>query len=341
VSDSTATDWQPTGASVSLPEDTTHIWARLQDLTELTWPTAAEQIERLALVSWLNPRFDGAVTDTAVLDFTSTLANLSLESGPEFLIPLYLDAEKAWTSLVSLSNSEAIPLARPDYIYEGNFDELDAWRKSREAAGMDWWHSVMQVLDRLFMNDTIFGSSVANDVQSDLLQELDHRTRSSILDAALSIGAHMYYGPLKYGNESSNNSRKLHILKAFALSVTAAKDVLVATDPGDTENYYAAANRLSFLWELLKGYTYASADAMNDIGFFLQRDPAAWEEAELALIEGRTAIRTAVENLGGGISFSSYTQLSTREIMMTPLEDLFETMSRVIEKAEREGVILR
>ena len=327
--------WRPSDASVSLPAETTHLWERLEDLTKLTWPTSAEQIERHALVYWMNPANGGSITDTVVVACASSLYSLSLDSGEEFVAPLYEDARATWQHLTSLSQGESIALARPEYEYTGNGEELEAWQGAQEAAGMDWWRSVMNTLDRLLGSQVVHYFRVADEVQSDLSREMDHRTRASILDAPLSIGANMYCGPIGLGgNLTSIRDLPFHWLNALVASVDSARSAFDETDHEDAEAYKAAAIQLGFLWDLLKGYTWASATSINNLGYYLSRDPESWERTKRALTEGKRALLGAIERLGSESIFPGSCYQETREIAGTPIEDIFEKTEKIIEESK-------
>lgn len=329
VSDSIATDWRATGAIVSLPEDTTPIWDRLQDLTKLTWPTAAEQIERLALVYWLNPRFGGIVADTDVLGIAHHISAVGLGSDPECRAPLYPRAEVAWLNLFELSLGMALEPARPTYDHDTDH-KWEEWSEAREAAGNDWWESVLATLDQLFDSSVISSFATATHVQGRLAHELQYRTACEILDTPSTVGANLYSGPLGNGFDVHPNEYKLHALNALALSTTAAADRLKSAYYSDDKLYEAAAAQHLILWMMLKGYVWAASSTHSLLSQFLSRDPGAWKQTEQALIDGLQAQYIAKARLGRNIGSNGPRSEDGAAIADTPIERILTHMESAI-----------
>ena len=324
--------WRPSGKSCALPNDPKHLWRRLAELDVLTWPTLGEQIERSALVNWLNPLESNEITDTVVFNTACRISHVTQLSGHDALDSLYSTASGVWDELTYLADGRELDSPRPPIRKD---DDLEQWASTRLAQGLDWFESIVGELKHLLDTHVISNPDIARFLEP-------RRPRiGEIFGGPLAIGASMYRLPTPWEGFGSGDEM-LHVVDTLAMAVFSTTTDLDVINRTDEDEFRSALMSLDLFWQLLKGYIWAGVDeGLNGpLPGMLAGDPntwagSVWERAKDMLVRGRDALDATAVDGEHPAGFAQHGGQLSRDILGVPVEDLIRLMDDCIEQARR------
>lgn len=334
-------DWMPSGAVRPLPEDVAPLWARLMELTALSWPTMAEQVERRALVQWLNPSTPSTIVDASVRNTACEVLGLGQQSDMVFLVPAYDAAGMAWKNLSALADGATLEVPRPGFA-EPNDDK--EWRNTRRRQAFDWIETVQREIERLIGAEIVHAEELPERVMCYQLKEALHGYfLKPLFDGPMAIGASIYLEPCQPGDRIDGlHGGAVHVMDVLTRAVDMSADLLEDVDDSDKKELVAAVMRLDFVWGLLKGYSWATTGTSVGMGlpWTLTSYPEVWDAAKAALIRGRDALLArepgARKWADRVVGFSSYGGSRSEAVASEPTDELIVRMDKLIEKAQKE-----
>lgn len=333
--------WRPSGASCNLPADTANIWKRLMALSSLSWPTLAEQVERRMLVTWLNPTESNAITDINVFDVACDAIHTSRQCNEEFLQPAYIAARVTWENICHMADGYELSSPRPAFSEDDDFDQ---WQQQRREQGFDWWETVMRELEMLLRMEVFYAFELPERTTChEFARALRHDFLGEVFDGPTAIGASIYLEPSLPGTGLGFEGETLYVMESLAFAVHAAIDAMNEVDRANKEQFGTALMRVDFFWQLLKGYTWASAH--NGLGTplpgIIVSQPTVWEVAKTALIWGRDAINSTIVDGKRPRGFSSRGGRRSSSAEGEPTEHLIARMDASINEARQSREALK
>ncbi len=320
--------------SIVLPDDTQHVWARLVALTKLSWPTLAEQVERAALVDWINPSSGGLICSEHVL----VIAQDKVDIGAVDLHETRSAANAAWRNLMSLATGDKLDNPRPECSdYQSN-DGFDNWSDLRRKQAGDWLSTVMRTIDDLLCEEIIFGCDLPKMVTSAELESSMHREfYCEAFDSPLAIGAHMFTG-LSFGS-ARNHDAFILVAEGLADAVLHIVDELKTVTKNEGRN---KLTHLQFMWMLLKGYVFAVTKAELDVPYLFAyvKDDAQLRRIYRALLEGRETLCVASKQYGAPASWYSLGSQTCDEVAAITIEELIAATDEVVARARQLTVTI-
>ena len=338
INDDTPPSWVPTGEMHQLPSDVTPLWTRLEELAALTWPTAAEQVERQLLVTWLKPGGDtvGIVKDAQAFEAMCDLFHYSPLGNMSMLRPVYDEASKVWASLCALAAGKALEPAR--YSASDYFDEQDhlAAEEGRLKQALEWWKFVMRVLDMLSRSGDIDAHELMAHVSNhEVLHAMRRHFVVPLFDGPMAIGASIYLEPGTPGMGLGIDGETIYAVHAHARAVNAELEALEKVP--SREAYEAAVVRIDYLWQLLKGFVWAGTSSTGmRLSSLLARHDDVWNDTKHALVSGREVINAYIHSSEKPKGFGSRRGKRSEAVFNEPVSELIARMGKLIEAAKQE-----
>lgn len=336
VNDDTPPSWVPSELGQVLPADTHPLWLRLEELTALSWPTAAEQVERRMLVVWLKPTSDRIIMDTEVFGAMCDLFHYSPRGNMSMLRPVYDEAAKVWANLTALAAGEVLEPARPEFE-----DKLgDEWHDARCEQSLDWWETTMRVLNMLSLRNDINERDLMDKVTNHEVRRAMYRHFvDGLFDSPMAVGASIYREPGALpgtGFGGSRTDQGAYIMASMTHAVIASTAALKKADSTNRKAYEAALMAHDYAWQILKGYIWGGTYQQGDgqLPQQLVDHPDVWENAKSALARGLEVLNIHRRQLKG-VGFASKGGARSEEIMSEPTADLLARMDGYVRRAEQ------
>lgn len=333
--DNTPPSWLPADEVHQLPSDVTPLWVRLEELTALTWPTAAEQVERQLLVIWLKPG-GGIVKDTQVFEAMCDLFHYSPLGNMSMLRPVYDEAGKVWVNLSALAAGETLQPAR--YNASDYSDEQDylAVEEGRRKHALEWWQFTMRVLDMLSRSGDIDEHELMAHVSNhEVLHTMRRHFVEPLFDGPAAIGASIYLEPGLPGSGLGFNGEAVYALHSHARAVNAELEALEKV--ASAEEYAATAIRIDYSWQLLKGFVSAgTCQTGQRLSWSLAKHEDVWNDVTHALVSGREAIMAYRKSSEKPMGFGSRGGGRSEAVLNEPTPELIARMGELIKAAKQE-----